>query len=496
MPRMQILTEESCSMMSITCLAAKFLCTANERKPPLIVDVRPHKEFHKGNVCGAFCVSIVNRGNRRVLEDSSLRHDSNDHKDLKRKRERILGVRGLWQPSLWMGRELVLYGSAALTPEHEVVRFLQSDEFTLPRLIRLLDVPFDTVLEKYPGLCTTFGKPREPRRYPAEVIPGELYLGDWDHAKDETSLDHLNVRSVITIHQRPKDISFGSKRQHLRLQQDDVDTDGILQHIDASNNFIERAISKKHATLVHCGAGISRSASLCVAYLIHRFKWPASRAVAHVVRCRKVARPNEGFMKALHDYQKKLGIADDKTADEGKEKENPVIVDEQKDKNGDQHVVEEAADPVPCFVTVYKDETVVDRVELPGNSKLTLGRSLETDIVMEHPSVSRQHAILQSEGQKVYILDLGSAHGTKVNSRNIEPERKVEVKDGDVLEFGASTRKYVISRGQKESVGMKRSSETQKCPPNKRQKEMVGAYHILIKHKGEFGGVEKTEQEC
>ena len=63
---------------------------------------------------------------------------------------------------------------------------------------------------------------------------------------------------------------------------------------------------------------------------------------------------------------------DPEDADEGKEKENPVIVDEQKDKNGDQHVVEEAADPVPCFVTVYKDETVVDRVELPGNSKLVM----------------------------------------------------------------------------------------------------------------------------
>ena len=70
----------------------------------------------------------------------------------------------------------------------------------------------------------------------------------------------------------------------------------------------------------------------------------------------------------------------------------------------------------------------------------------------------------------------------------------MEVKEGDVLEFGASTRKYVISRGHKESVGMKRGSETQKYPPNKRQKEMVGAYHILIKHKGEFLGFENTEQ--
>ena len=60
--------------------------------------------------------------------------------------------------------------------------------------------------------------------------------------------------------------------------------------------------------LVHCGAGVSRSASLCVAYLMRHHGWGVSKAHQHVLEKRKRVCINEGFWAMLVQLQKALGI--------------------------------------------------------------------------------------------------------------------------------------------------------------------------------------------
>jgi smad nuclear-interacting protein 1 len=79
------------------------------------------------------------------------------------------------------------------------------------------------------------------------------------------------------------------------------------------------------------------------------------------------------------------------------------------------------------------------------------------DYPIEHPSCSKQHAVLQFRwvekrdefgerrgAVKPYVIDLDSANGTRVNGEAIEGRRFVEVRSGDVLAFGDSTREYVV----------------------------------------------------
>ena len=77
-----------------------------------------------------------------------------------------------------------------------------------------------------------------------------------------------------------------------------------------------------------------------------------------------------------------------------------------------------------------------------AEDKLVIGRSLNSDIpVNETPvngtyGVSRRHAMLQNNNGVWSICDMGSVNGTKVNGVPLQPEERVELKDGDVIELG------------------------------------------------------------
>jgi pSer/pThr/pTyr-binding forkhead associated (FHA) protein/uncharacterized RDD family membrane protein YckC len=71
---------------------------------------------------------------------------------------------------------------------------------------------------------------------------------------------------------------------------------------------------------------------------------------------------------------------------------------------------------------------------LPGTS--TIGRSRTSEIMLEDASVSRNHALLAVEGERITIQDLSSSNGTFVNGRRLEGE--VELRAGDVVTVGES----------------------------------------------------------
>lgn len=102
--------------------------------------------------------------------------------------------------------------------------------------------------------------------------------------------------------------------------------------------------------------------------------------------------------------------------------------------------------------------------ELGSRSCWLFGRETAVvDFMIEHPSCSKQHAVIQfrhvekrSEfgdrigSVKPYLLDLESANGTSINGERIPDRRYMELKSGDSVGFGESTREYVILLPPKE----------------------------------------------
>ena len=71
-------------------------------------------------------------------------------------------------------------------------------------------------------------------------------------------------------------------------------------------NYIDEGIRKGGATLVVCTAGMSRSATICIAYLISRQKLSYFDAFAEVKAARRFIKPNSGFVSFLKKFEKKL----------------------------------------------------------------------------------------------------------------------------------------------------------------------------------------------
>jgi len=72
-------------------------------------------------------------------------------------------------------------------------------------------------------------------------------------------------------------------------------------------------------------------------------------------------------------------------------------------------------------------------VEVRPN-RAVVGRSSLADVRLEDAEVSRRHALLWREAGGIWVADLGSSNGTRLNGEAL-PE-VAEVVDGDLLSFG------------------------------------------------------------
>jgi transcriptional regulator with GAF, ATPase, and Fis domain len=89
----------------------------------------------------------------------------------------------------------------------------------------------------------------------------------------------------------------------------------------------------------------------------------------------------------------------------------------------------------PNVVAMWPGGTVAK--ELPDTGRITVGRSRTCDITIDHPSVSREHAIFHG-GRPIHVEDLGSTNGTTVGGARIPSGARVAIERGQVVTIGAA----------------------------------------------------------
>ena len=96
------------------------------------------------------------------------------------------------------------------------------------------------------------------------------------------------------------------------------------------------------------------------------------------------------------------------------------------------------SEPVASRQTVLVVGTnVVATVPLPDSGSVVIGRGQGCDLVVDEPSISRRHAVLQV-GPPMTIEDLGSANGTFLRDARLEPNTPTAIGAGDPVQLGSA----------------------------------------------------------
>jgi len=145
----------------------------------------------------------------------------------------------------------------------------------------------------------------------SQILPN-LHLGALKNLSNENYMEDNNIDGIITIigkkneqiaiENRPNNIKPDN---HLIIICKDDGDENIQQYFKTVINFI----NSHKSTFIHCQAGISRSVSLCMAYLLSREDnqlESAEQALKYIKECRSIAGPNLGFMWQVDQFYKKM----------------------------------------------------------------------------------------------------------------------------------------------------------------------------------------------
>ncbi|ETN59944.1 dual-specificity protein phosphatase [Anopheles darlingi] len=136
-----------------------------------------------------------------------------------------------------------------------------------------------------------------------EIEPG-LWLGNASAAADLPTLQRHSIRSILSVDSVPLPVHI-TDHPNLRvrhIQAADVPREDLIRHFEDTNRFIGNSLAEGRHVLVHCYFGVSRSATITIAYLMDKYRLGYEAAFARVRAKRRFVMPNPGFVNQLKLY--------------------------------------------------------------------------------------------------------------------------------------------------------------------------------------------------
>jgi len=145
------------------------------------------------------------------------------------------------------------------------------------------------------------------RSYP--MIPDQilenLYLGCYEDAKNKHLLKKLGITHIISVLHEPNPMHHPEVFSYLHIRVYDLSSVDLQQHFDECHKFILEGM-KNGKVLVHCAAGISRSATVVISFIMLYKKMKFDEALEFVRLKRGIIDPNASFVRQLKSFEKQL----------------------------------------------------------------------------------------------------------------------------------------------------------------------------------------------
>ncbi|NWX88769.1 DUS16 phosphatase, partial [Nothoprocta pentlandii] len=272
----------------------------------LLIDSRPFVEYNTSHILDAININCSKLMKRRLQQDKVLITELIQH-SAKHKIE------------IDCQQEVVVYDQSSkdvtsLSPDCFLTVLLGKLEKNFSS-VYLLSGGFAEFSSSFPGLCegkstlvpTCISQPCLPVSNigPTRILP-HLYLGCQRDVLNKELMQQNDIGYVLNASNTCPKPDFIPESHFLRVPVNDSFCEKILPWLDKSVDFIEKAKASNGRVLVHCLAGISRSATIAIAYIMKRMDMSLDEAYRFVKEKRPTISPNFNFLGQLLDFEKKI----------------------------------------------------------------------------------------------------------------------------------------------------------------------------------------------
>lgn len=132
-----------------------------------------------------------------------------------------------------------------------------------------------------------------------EVIEN-LWVGDFQAATSIELLNMAGVKYVVSCMRGKVRVHETMQRHQIPL--DDTEEQDVLAYLPATIAFIQKSLSSGDGVLIHCMAGMSRSATIAAAYLMYSEGLDPNGALELIREVRPSIQPNPSFLHQLEVF--------------------------------------------------------------------------------------------------------------------------------------------------------------------------------------------------
>ncbi|KAM5221267.1 dual specificity protein phosphatase 9 [Ctenodactylus gundi] len=153
--------------------------------------------------------------------------------------------------------------------------------------------------------------------FPVQILPN-LYLGSARDSANLESLAKLGIRYILNVTPNlPNLFEKNGDFHYKQIPISDHWSQNLSQFFPEAIAFIDEALSQNCGVLVHCLAGVSRSVTVTVAYLMQKLHLSLNDAYDLVKRKKSNISPNFNFMGQLLDFEHSLRLEERRAHGQG-----------------------------------------------------------------------------------------------------------------------------------------------------------------------------------
>ncbi|KAK2846020.1 hypothetical protein Q7C36_010874 [Tachysurus vachellii] len=290
---------------------------------PMIIDCRPFMDYNKSHIRGAVHINCSDKISRRRLQQGKITVLDLISSYLSRD-----SFRGIFS------KEIIIYDERTQDPAR--LSSSQPLSIVLESLHRdgrdpmVLQGGISSFRQAYEDLCEDSLQLQEghdggaavalsgalPHTLPSSpdienaelttILPF-LYLGNEHDAQDLDQMQRLNIGYILNVTTHlPLYLYDLGMFKYKRLPATDSNKQNLRQYFEEAFEFIEEAHQAGKGLLIHCQAGVSRSATIVIAYLMKHTWMTMTDAYKFVKMRRPIISPNLTFMGQLLEFEEDL----------------------------------------------------------------------------------------------------------------------------------------------------------------------------------------------